>query len=172
MPTTTKITTPNRPTTRRANSLAFFGLVLMSLFVASCSGALVDKTIAIEEKIWKDQAVTFDFEVTDTSRHYDLVLYLTHDDDFAYQNLYARLTVNFPPPNEARVNPLSMQLSDEQGNWYGQCSGGSCTIPLAFMTNTKFQYIGKHSLVFQQYSRALQVEGVEKLRLQVVASAQ
>jgi gliding motility-associated lipoprotein GldH len=149
---------------RQVNSL--WGLMLVALFsLVGCSNFVVDKTETIADKVWKDQEISFDFEIQDTTQAYDLVLYVTHDADFGYQNLYTLLTVKMPPPAETRVNQLSMQLSDEQGNWHGKCSGSTCTIPLAFMTKTKFQYVGKYSLSFKQHTRFEQIEGVEKMRL-------
>ncbi|CAH0999579.1 Gliding motility lipoprotein GldH [Neolewinella maritima] len=97
-------------------------------------------------------SLTYTFPVTDTSSRYDLVLTVEHTEDFAFQNFYVRLNTQLPGGTQ-RIQPLSLQLADNFGEWYGDCSGGNCTTEIALQEGTRFTELGEHRLVVTQFSR-------------------
>lgn len=143
-------------------------MVILFLLSACNSNVLVEQSQEVENKVWRDQIINFEFEITDTTKTYDVVLEIEHDKDFSYQNLYTQVTVSFPDSTPARIMPISLDLADDLGNWLGKCGSSKCVVPLAFMTNTKFIAIGKHTLSFKQYSRLDQIEGFSKMRFKLI----
>lgn len=146
-------------------NLAAFALLALT---SSCKGSLYEKTERFENATWSSQTPRFEFDITDTSQLYDIILEVVHSSDYGYQNLYTQLKVEFPDTTAPRTTLLSLQLSDEHGTWQGKCSGTRCTTPLAFMTKTKFAATGKHSLTFAQHTRFEQIEGIEQITLRLL----
>lgn len=150
------------------NSKTFSLLAIFCLLTACNSNVLVNEAKEVENKVWRDQIINFEFDITDTSKAYDLVLEIEHDADFPYQNIYTQVKVIFPDTTPARIMPVSLDLADDLGLWLGKCNSTSCTVPLAFMTNTKFTALGKHSISFKQYSRLDEIVGFSKMRFKLI----
>ncbi len=153
---------------RRLPLLIKFAAFALLTLVSGCKGGvLYEKTEVFENATWSTQTPRFEFEISDTSQLYDIILEVVHSTDYGYQNLYTQLKVEFPDTTKPRTNLLSLQLSDEQGTWQGKCSGERCSAPMAFMTQTKFANKGKHSLSFSQHTRFEQIEGIEQITLRI-----
>ena len=152
----------------RLNSKLCTVFATLCLFTACNSNVLVEETRTIDNKVWDNQIISFEFDIQDTVSTYDIVLEVEHDTEFPFQNIYTEVTVTFPDATPQRVMPVSIDLADDLGNWIGKCSGQKCITPLAFMTNTKFIALGKHGLTFKQFSRLPQIEGISKLRLKLI----
>lgn len=112
-------------------------------------------------------SVSFDFPVADTAQRYDLVLSVTHGTEFAYQNFYVFLTTHLPDGTVLR-QPLSLQLADNYGEWFGDCSGDVCTTDIALQEGTRFTETGEHRLVVSQYSRQDPLPDVSAVGFRVV----
>lgn len=112
-------------------------------------------------------SVSFPFGVADTSGRYDMVLTVDHGTDFAYQNFYVRLTTHLP---DGRVlqQPLSLQLADNFGDWYGVCDGEACSTEIALQQGTRFTDPGEYRLVVTQYSREDPLAEVSGLGFQLI----
>lgn len=142
-------------------------LVLTFLSIIACDDpVLVEKQFDIEaEKGWHyDEVLTFPFEVGDTARQYALMLDVRHKPDYAYQNLYLQLTTIFPNADTS-MNPLSIELADKAGQWYGSCSGRACDVTIPLQESIRFQAKGKYEIRIEQYMRVNPVKGLERLRL-------
>ncbi|NJB84960.1 gliding motility-associated lipoprotein GldH [Lewinella marina] len=112
-------------------------------------------------------SVAFTFPVTDTSARYDLVLSVTHTQDFPFQNFYTRLATHLPD-GTVLTQPLSLQLADTFGDWYGECSGTECTADISLQTGTRFTQLGEHRLVVAQFSRQDPLEEVTGIGFRIV----
>ncbi|THH41842.1 gliding motility lipoprotein GldH [Neolewinella litorea] len=136
-------------------SLRLTGILILT--IALLTGCGPDITYQ-EEKVlgpggwaYADSA-SFVFPVTDTAARYDMVLTVTHGTDFPYQNFYTRLTTHLPDGTVLN-QPLSLQLADNYGKWYGDCGAEECTIDISLQEGTRFIQPGEHRLVVAQFSR-------------------
>ncbi len=128
-----------------------------------------EKSVGVGSAGWTySDSVAFEFPVADTSGHYDLVLSVTHGEDFPYQNFYVRLNTHLPD-GTVLSQPLSLQLADNFGTWYGDCSGGSCTTDISLQEDTRFTELGAHRLVVSQYSRRDPLPEITDLGFRIVA---
>ncbi len=112
-------------------------------------------------------SIAFDFPVTDTSNTYDLVLTVDHSQEFAAQNFYVHLNTHLPDGSVLR-QPLSLQLADKYGSWYGDCDSESCSTDISLQENTRFTEVGDHRLVVSQFSRQDPLPDVTGIGFRVV----
>ena len=113
-------------------------------------------------------SVSFDYDIADTSRAYDLRLSLKHTDAFATQNLYTRFVTVYPD-GRRQSEPLSLELADAYGRWLGDCRGADCTLEIPLQDSTRFPVPGRYGLVVHQYMRTEAVDGVRGLGLRIFA---
>ena len=112
-------------------------------------------------------SVDFAFPVTDTTATYDLVLTVTHGTDFVAQNFYVHLATHLPDGTVLR-QPLSLQLADKFGAWYGDCTGEVCDSDISIQEGTRFTRTGDHHLVVSQFSREDPLPEVKALGFRLV----
>ena len=112
-------------------------------------------------------SVDFAFPVTDTTAAYDMVLTVTHGTDFPAQNFYVHLTTRLPDGTVLR-QPLSLQLADKFGGWYGDCSADHCDTDISIQVGTRFTRTGDHHLVISQFSREDPLPEVEALAFRLI----
>lgn len=151
-------------------SLRLLGASLLFSLLLSCGPDVTyQETRDIGSAGWAyADSLAFTFPVTDTSARYDLVLSVTHGTDFPYQNFYTRLATHLPDGTVLR-QPLSLQLADKYGDWYGDCSGASCTVDISLQEGTRFTQLGEHRLVVTQFSREDPLPEVGAVGFRIIA---
>lgn len=130
---------------------------------------IFDQKESIPDPWLYNKNINFDVDVSDETKQYDLVLFLTHSDIFSYENLYLNTTTIFPDGTKT-TNPVSIQLADNNGEWIGDCSGNNCLITIEMLSSAYFKFRGKYSIVFNQYSRKDSLEGISAIELKVIES--
>ncbi|WP_157976005.1 gliding motility lipoprotein GldH [Lewinella sp. IMCC34191] len=131
-----------------------FFLALTVLLFASCGPDVVyqEKTDFGPDGWPYADSVSFAFPITDTTATYDLVLTVDHTQDFVSQNFYVHLRTHLPG-GTVLEQPLSLELADKFGEWYGDCDSEDCTTDISIQEGTRFPQAGEHRLVVGQYSR-------------------
>ncbi len=114
-------------------------------------------------------SVTFAYEIADTSRAYDLVLEIDHEDVFATQNLYAQFTTIYPDGSR-QTEPLSLELADGSGRWLGDCSGEDCALSLPLQVSTRYPAVGTYAMVLRQFMRQDPIPGIEGFGLRIAVA--
>ena len=112
-------------------------------------------------------SVDFAFPVTDTTATYDLVLTVTHGTGFTAQNFYVHLATHLPG-GTVLLQPLSLQLADKFGGWYGDCSADECETDISIQEGTRFTRTGEHHLVVSQFSRQDPLPEVSALAFRII----
>ena len=147
-------------------SFSFLGII-------SCtSDCEIIDDYSIDSDGWSyGDSLSFEINAADTINQYDLVLELEHDVDFTFQNLYVRSTTHFPSNNSIQ-DVISLNLGDIAGRWNGDCSANTCTAAILMRSKFRFSEIGKHRIVFEQFSRFASLEGVNSLKLLLCSAAE
>jgi gliding motility-associated lipoprotein GldH len=127
------------------------------------------QSIDIEDAAWPyGKILDFEFEITDTSAYYDLVLDVKHDIDFTYENTYVKIKTLFPSGEEV-TDQVSLQLADELDQWEGDCSGNSCTVSILLQNEVFFKEAGSYKLAIEQFNRVDPLEGIESMELKIIS---
>jgi gliding motility-associated lipoprotein GldH len=128
--------------------------------------------IVIEEKkdlggTWHYRDVqTFQFDISDTLPAHDIVLEVKHQADFPFQNIYTKVKTVFPDQQTAE-HLVSLNLTNENNQWVGDCDQKTCTVKLMLSENIYFNKTGKYLISIEQYGRKDSLSGVESLNFQV-----
>ena len=140
------------------------------IFLSACNKEkiLYSKSEEIGKQGWAyNDPITFSFSAMDTTQVYDLNLEITHDREYAWQNLYVRIQTSFPG-DSIKTDVLSLEFSDGIGGWAGSCSGKTCDLTIPLQKHVKFPLPGEYALKFEQYMRQEIVPGILGLQLTVL----
>lgn len=144
-------------------------LLLASLVLTGCSPTpIYEQTYSIDQGIWSyNDSLSYEIDIVDAAQAYDLILHLTHDEAFASENLYIKISTTFADNKQAR-QILSLQLADISSSWVGSCAGERCTADIPLAEGRKFEQIGKHKITIAQYSRQEDLEGIYAVGISVI----
>ncbi len=148
----------------RLSSLFF----LLSSFLSCGPTPLFEATDDLGDAGWAyPDSLDYAFTVSDSEARYDLQLVVEHTTAFPYQNFYVELTTELPD-GQRLTQPVSLQLSDKFGRWYGDCSGDDCTSVITIQQGMRFQPTGNYKLTVKQHSREAILGEVTGMGLRVV----
>ena len=139
---------------------------ILILFLSACEqSSFYDHTITLGEDPWAyDESLDFSIGVSDTSAIYDMHLNMSYSEEYAYENVYLRITTEFPT-RDSREENLNVQLADKGGNWIGKCSSGVCTTKVYLLENFRFPENGEYVFSFEQYTRDSLLNNIKALQL-------
>jgi len=143
--------------------LVFLSVVLLPVLSACGPDYVYEKNYAIEEAAWAyTDTLQFQFEVEDTNTIYNLWLEVDHSTTFGNQNLYTQIHTQFPS-GQRITELLSLELANQAGNWFGDCSGESCALRIPIQQGAYFDQAGRYHITLEQYMRRNPVEGIEAI---------
>lgn len=144
---------------------SILSLIGIAFTVLSCNSDVLYEQEERPGNPWRsDQLLTYQYEVTDTTHPYDIVLQVDHSDTFAYENLYVKIATFFPK-GDSIVSPLSLELADDQGNWQGKCNSGNCEATILMSEAAYYPQTGIYKLKLEQFSRQEELPGIESIRI-------
>jgi gliding motility-associated lipoprotein GldH len=150
------------------NKLSLGFLLLSTCFLMSCGeNYFFEQSIQIEKSAWDyDNQLAYTFEVTDTTKVYNLLLEIDHSTEYAYQNCYLKIHTTFPS-GEKVEQVLSIDLADKIGQWQGNCNSEACTVLLDLQKKARFNALGKHQITLEQYMRMNPLRGIHSIALKL-----
>ncbi|HRF76337.1 MAG TPA: gliding motility lipoprotein GldH [Chitinophagales bacterium] len=129
--------------------------VIALLFILSgCEQSRVfDKNISLPKQGWfYDEAKTFEVEILDTAKSYNLYINVRHTDEYPYNNLWLKLTTTLPD-GSVRENNVNIELSAATGEWSGNCVDGICYNSVLIQHNFSLPQKGKYVFSLEQDMR-------------------
>ena len=144
--------------------------IMFTILHSSCSGdrVMYEEVHKIDNGQWVyGQHRDFNFNVTDTSQDYRLLLYLEYNTDYRWQNFYTEITTTFPD-DSVRKDILSLELASKTGQWYGKCNSESCSLSIPLQDNVRFNEPGNYDISFDQYMREEDVYGITAIGLKLI----
>lgn len=119
------------------------------------------------DDIWEDQdSVVFQWDVSDTTTTYDMILHISHSPDYAFQNLYTQIETIFPDRRK-EAQELSLELSDGKGSWYGKQKGSYVQIDIPLQQQVKFPSLGHYELNLIPWMRQDSVPHLHEISLDI-----
>ena len=153
--------------------LPFFIACIFLTGLLSCGDSyFYEKTVPLKESGWLyDDPVSFDFDIQDTLKIYNLLLDIVHDKDFSKQNLYVKIHTSFPS-GQTIQQTLSMDFMDKKGLWHGDCSGNNCELRVYMQQGAFFNALGKHNIKIEQHMRFEPVKSIQRISLRIEDTGQ
>ena len=136
------------------------------MFLTSCNNEVYfQETIDLPESGWKyDEPLEFSFDIQDTTLLSDIILDVDHSIDFGYQNMYTNIYTVFPA-GDTTSSVVSLDLTDKNGKWAGNCKGSECSLQITLRERTLFPKRGQYKIILDQYSRNSSITGIKNFGL-------
>lgn len=146
----------------------FLSILFIAIFLMNCGDSYVyEKSFDLEKAEWDyTNKLAYPFEITDTTKIYNLLLEVEHSVDYAYQNCYFKIYTKFPSGEETD-QLLSVDLADGIGRWQGDCSSESCTTLFDIQKQSYFNSLGTHTITLEQYMRKNPLKGIQSLAVKL-----
>ena len=138
--------------------LAAFGCGEPPLFAESAE---------VDPKGWAGQdALSFQWEVSDTLKRQDVILDLRHAQDYPFSNLYLFLTYEFPN-GKTRTDTVACTLADELGRWRGSGFGDLMDQRFMLQSQVAFPLSGTYRLEIAHGMRRNPLTGLANVGLRL-----
>lgn len=136
--------------------------------LCSCSSEYLyqsQQPIPAEQWMYQD-SVRFQFQVPDTITRYDFYLDMEYDAAYPFQNLYLRLSTDYP--NGRRLSKVrSFDLFDAHGEVLGKSTSGHYRLRTPLQENAYFNAEGQYTVTVAQYTRLDSLPGIRAIGLAV-----
>jgi len=142
--------------------------IVACVFLTGCqSDYFYEDCYVVENEKWDyDSPASFEVDITDTSKKYNIYAVITYQKEFSFQNLYVRFSTQIP--NGVKVEEdVSLQLANKLGQWIGDCSNTHCTQLIPLQTNLQFMQAGKHVYTIAQHMRINPMKGIKSICLKL-----
>lgn len=134
-------------------------LCALSVLCASCQHRTVyseSRTLPLSG--WHaDSVLHYEFEITDTTAVYDVLLYVRHTQQYPYQNMW--LFVN--------NDTIEFYLADQRGRWLGNGWGNLREMPVLYRHKLLFSHAGTYSYQIRQGMREDILRGVNDVGVKI-----
>lgn len=143
-------------------------LLGLALLLSACGpNYQFSESVDLPAESWTyDNVIDFDFQIEDTLQIYNLILDVTHHQDFAYQNLYTRIGTYFPSGQDL-TKVLSLELANKMGSWQGKCSGKYCTVQIPIQEGAYFNAAGDYRIRLEQFMRKDPILGIKNISFHI-----
>ena len=141
----------------------FFAVMLFCIGCGDNYIANETKTIPAYGWTYRD-SLAYHFDISDTTKLYNLYLDIKHDDTYPLQNLYTFIKTDYPNGKQYKQQ-LNIDLASKSGNWNGKKSwfGNEYNTRIVLQEGAFFNQIGTYKLGLQQYLRQDSLQGLKSL---------
>jgi gliding motility-associated lipoprotein GldH len=150
--------------------------VLNLLLLAACNpNEVYEKNTDLksplgEPYVWAVQdKPAFEFEIPDTTQHYDVYFNVRNAADYEYYNLYVKHTLTGPDGKPvSRLLHQMLLMDPKTGEPRGDGSGDIFDHRFLALPNQKFSQTGPYKVMLEQYMRQDQLRGIMAVGVRVV----
>ena len=131
----------------------FLFCLMICMFSCKEEGVIHNEFFNIKKSAWeyKDK-VTFNFNIQDTSKAYDLYFQMRNSKSYNWANIFLFTDINYPN-SKTRRDTFEFYLTDKNGHWLGKKSGNIIENKFSLFKTTKFPLPGAYSIDIQQAMR-------------------
>ena len=140
--------------------------ILITTIIGCADRPVFSKKIEVDGTWSYDNKLSFPFEIDNVDLTYDLILSLTYGTGFGYQNLYVKITTEYPN-GKLDEDVLSLNLTNGSGIFLGDCNASKCEIDLLLQEKFKFSETGNYVITIYQHGRTERLEDVYAAELKL-----
>lgn len=150
------------------NRIKLYILLCLPLLIVSCSTNIVSSAHHdLPENGWAmTDTICLPLDVTDTTRAYDLALFLRHTDQYTYQNLWCFLqAADSLCPLQA--DTVLACLADDRGQWLGTRAGRYYSGFVTIERGLLFPHAGTYTFAIVHGMRDSLIYGIADIGLEL-----
>lgn len=145
--------------------------ILILTLIACVKGATYEKNHAFPNHSWKtNEEVTFEFDILDTTKNYQLFLMMRHTEAYPFSNIWLRVRTTLPNGQELPVRNTEIPLAETSGKWLGRGMNEIWEHKMPLTRNgapMHFNQIGRYKMSFRQIMRRNPLPEVMSIGLHV-----
>ena len=136
------------------NLFGFLFSALLIIFFLGCDNRKVfEENSEIPASLWdQDQLVPFQFNISDTSIGYNILLNIRHTGLYQYRNIWIKVYSTIPSGKKSE-KMVELMLAQPDGKWLGSGMGDIWDNSILVQKNVKFPLTGNYKMELQQYMR-------------------
>lgn len=148
----------------RIKIIGYWLLVIGCLTLTSCKNDIVySQFSSISSRNWHmDSVARFEYQIADTTVHYQMNIYVRHTDRYPYQNMW--LFVG----DSTQQDTIQFYLADERGRWLGNKHNAFMEVPVIFGRHIHFADTGTYQLAIRHGMRDTLLQGVTDIGVEIV----
>ena len=108
------------------------------------------------------------FEIKDTAQTYDIMLNISHKDNYSFQNIYLRITDDFT--GVTKTDTVNINLADEYGVWKGKGISDNRSLDTTLRKKFRFKEKRNYSFNIEQFSRQDSLPGILNIEFLIQGS--
>lgn len=149
----------------RSKATLLLGLILLT---ACSTNDIYNKQNNIPADGWDIyNTQTFDIDIATTS-HYDIDLFLRHDNQYKYRNLWLFVD-HIAPDSTISTDTINIELADNYGHWLGGGWGSTHQLEQNYLTHQLLDS-GRHTIKLTQAMREYKLKEIKNIGLSVTKS--
>ncbi len=152
--------------------IKLFSVLFLTLALISCNETKIynklDKDFT-DNRWQKSEVKTFEFEITEEARNYDVNVHFAYLSDFIVNPVPLMVTVVHPDTSEKKKE-INLVVSDKDGKETGDCGGDYCDIFQPIFKNEALKK-GKYTIIIQQNFDGQYLPNVNGIGIEVIAQA-
>lgn len=124
------------------------------MLVACDSSRVYEENIDFTQQEWNStDTLDFVFHINELTAK-NAIINFRHQTDFNWRNVWLEYAIKYPN-DSIFSSPINIQLSQPNGQWFGDCSSGKCMVqfPLPNYQNYTFPDTGTYHLRLVQLMR-------------------
>jgi gliding motility-associated lipoprotein GldH len=149
-------------------------IVFIIIAASACiSNGQFEKQYYLPNKTWAYNDIKkIQFNITDTSKNYNLILSIQHTYNYAFSNVWVNLTTKYPNGNADTNKHIEVPLALLNGTWLGRSAGNMATQEMNIGPDCKalhFAEKGTYTMHLQQDTRVKNLEGINYIGIKIEA---
>ena len=149
--------------------ITFLTISIGLLSACKEEGVIFEDNESIKEGKWAvEKPLKLNFEITDTSKAYNLYYNIRNELSYPYYNVYVTYYLHYP--DGKKVDSLLQDIvlfHPNTGEPYGMGTGGIREHQLPVFQNFKFKQKGKYTYEFKQFMRVNPLKGILSMGLRI-----
>ncbi len=154
----------------RKNSLIALGVIIASALFTSCSNEDIyfQKYTEVENATWNmDDAIAYDFEVSDTTAIYNFLFNLRNTNNYEFSNLFVDWELQ-SPDGRVKTETAEFVLAKPNGQWLGKSISGTIIENSMLFLKKKLPVSGKYTFTFTQGMREGSLNNIKDVGLKII----
>lgn len=152
-------------------TITSFALLLTILLFGCLRPGNFEKNIEIPQQDWHYSFMpTVAFNISDTTKLYNVYITLRHTEAYAYRNLWVYLHSRQPSDKNFQKERFELVLQDDQGRWLGRGMDDIYELNIPIFTRIRFTQTGEYTLKLEQIMRDNPLKGIMNAGIRIEQS--
>lgn len=147
--------------------LVFASICILLIWTACDSKRVFEAYHSIDSEGWhKDSLELFIFEISDTTKAYNVNVNIRNHGNYVFSNLWMFIDVVAPDSTVLR-DTVEFELAEPSGRWYGRGLGDLYDAQYKYRRNVMFPSKGTYQINLQQAMRDDVLKGISDVGIRV-----